>query len=305
MGTSRSATPRTGGVVIVTDSSTCLPPDLTDSLPIRVLPISVYLPEHNGAGPGEEAWPGTGESQPAVADQLSEADEHAELSGANHPFVTEYLGAIESGDAEAAVVVTPAIEFATMFRNAALAAELSLRPCVTLDARTAAGGQALVVLAGAEAAAAGAPLDAVVRVIEEASRRVEVVASLASLEPIRRSEHLPEELLASSPDAGKRSVFRMRDGTVEPIGEPAGIDEALSAIAATVAASASAGIERCTVFHAGAPDLARRLGTLIERVDFVSGFSMAMQVHTGPGVVGAAWIPRSSGGLQPPVTAAG
>jgi hypothetical protein len=25
---------------------------------------------------------------------------------------------------------------------------------------------------------------------------------------------------------------------------------------------------------------------------------MAMQVHTGPGVVGAAWIPRSSGSLQ-------
>jgi fatty acid-binding protein DegV len=185
-----------------------------------------------------------------------------------------------------------------MFRNAALAAELAVRPCVTVDARTAAGGQALVVLAGAEAAAAGAELDEVVRVIEDASRRVEVVASLATLDPLRRSGPVPEEVLASSVSAGSgaRSVFRMRDGNVEPIAEPAGVEEALRAIADAVISSTGGGaIERCTIFHAGAPDLARRLGSLIERVDFVSGFSMAMQVHTGPGVVGAAWIPASSG----------
>jgi DegV family protein with EDD domain len=270
------------GVLIVTDSSTCLPIELTDTLPIRVLPISVYLPEGQGAGPA---------AGPASA--ISEAAEHAELSGANHPFVTEYLEAVEAGDADAAVVVTPAVEFAAMFRNAALAAELAVRPCVTIDARTAAGGQALVVLAGAEAAAAGAGLDDVVRVIEEASRRVEVVASLATLDPIRRSGPLPEEVLAARGGSGARSVFRMRDGTVEPVGSPGGLEETLETIAASVAASSAAGIERCTVFHAGEPELARRLGTLIERVDFVSGFSMAMQVHTGPGVVGVAWIPRA------------
>ncbi|HTX00672.1 MAG TPA: DegV family protein [Acidimicrobiales bacterium] len=269
------------GVVIVTDSSTCLPAELTVALPIRVLPISVYLPEGQGSGPG-----------PELATPISEAAEHAELNGANHPFVTEYLGAIEAGDAEAAVVVTPAIEFAAMFRNAALAAELANRPCITVDARTAAGGQALVVLAGAEAAAGGAALENVVRVIEDASRRVEVVASLASLEPIRRNGPLPEEILASHPSSGARSVFRMRDGTVEPLACPGGPEETLEAIAGAVAASSAGGIERCTVFHAGEPELARRLVTLIQRVDFVSGFSMAMQVHTGPGVVGVAWIPR-------------
>jgi DegV family protein with EDD domain len=270
------------GVVIVTDSSTCLPPELIDLLPIRVLPISVYLPDGQGAGPASDP-----------ASPISEAAEHAELNGANHPFVTEYLAAVEAGDADAAVVVTPAIEFAAMFRNAALAAELSTRPCVTIDARTAAGGQALVVLAGAEAAAGGARLDDVVRVIEDASRRVEVVASLATLEPIRRNGPLPEGLLASPASSGARSVFRMRDGTVEPVGTPGGLEETIQSIATAVASSSAAGIERCTVFHAGEPELARRLGTLIRRVDFVSGFSMAMQVHTGPGVVGVAWIPHN------------
>lgn len=270
------------GVVIVTDSSTCLPAELTDELPIRVLPISVYLPE-DGAAPAGAQGP------------ISEAAEHAELSAANHPFVTEYLAAIEAGGADAAVIVTPAIEFAAMFRNAALAAELSERPCATIDARTAAGGQALVVLAGAHAAAEGAAIEDVIRVIEDASRRVAVVASLATLEPIRRSGPLPEDLLGGEADSGTRSVFRMRDGTVEPIATLDDVEETLQTIAATVAAESPSGIEACTVFHAGAPDLAQRLGSLIERVDFVSGFSRAMQVHTGPGVVGAAWIPRDAG----------
>ena len=127
--------------------------------------------------------------------ELTEAIEDEELQAANHPFVTEYLAAIESPGYDAAVVVTPAIEFATMYRNAALAAELATRPTVTLDARTAAAGQALVVLAGARAAARGASLDEVVRVIEDASRRVELVASLATLGPIRRSGPLPDDVL--------------------------------------------------------------------------------------------------------------
>lgn len=272
------------GVVIVTDSSTCLPVELTDTLPIRVLPISVYLPE-GVAGPAAAQGP------------ISEAAEHAELSAANHPFVTEYLGAIEAGSTDAAVIVTPAIEFAAMFRNAALAAELAERPCATIDARTAAGGQALVVLAGAQAAACGAPLEEVVRVIEDASRRVSVVASLATLDPIRRNGPLPRDLLGEGSSSGSRSVFRMRDGTVEPIATLDTLEQTLETIAATVAAESPAGVEACTVFHADAPDLARRLGSLIERVDFISGFSMAMQVHTGPGVVGAAWIARDAGSV--------
>ena len=33
-------------------------------------------------------------------------------------------------------------------------------------------------------------------------------------------------------------------------------------------------------------------------VDFVCGFSIAMQVHTGRGVVGAAWLPKSTVGVS-------
>lgn len=268
-------------VAVVTDSSTCLPPELVESFNIHVLPISVHLPEGDVPGGLDEdaTW------------ELSAAIEDEELSGANHPFVTEYLEAIELPGYDAAVVVTPAIEFAAMYRNAALAAELSTRPTVTLDARTAAAGQALVVLAGAEAAATGADLDEVVRVVEDASRRVELVASLATLEPIRRSGPLPDDVLPEGEPEGARSVFRMRHGMVEPLESASTTEATLATIVEAYTSSTPGGVERSTVFHSGVPELAAELAAELGGVDFISGFSVAMQIHTGAGVLGAAWLP--------------
>ncbi|HLI16330.1 MAG TPA: DegV family protein [Acidimicrobiales bacterium] len=268
-----------GGVAVITDSSTCIPSELAVRYGIRVLPISVYAADLDGDEDGERL-------------SVLEAVEHEELFGASRPFVTEYLSAIEAPGCDAAVVITPAGEFAAMFRNATLATELANRPAVVVDSRTAAAGQALVVLAAAERAAGGGDLEAVVRASEEASRRVELVASLATLEPIRRSGPVPEAVLRASELSGTRSVFRMRDGAVEPLEAIASGDATLEAIAAAFRASAGPGVERSTVFHAGAPRAASRLEELLGGVDFVCGFSPAMQVHTGAGVVGAAWIPR-------------
>ncbi len=272
-------------VVVVTDSSTCIPSEYAAECGIRVLPINAYLPEEGR--PSDDG--------PELAGELAAAAEREELLGANRPFVTEYLDAIETPGYDAALVVTPAIEFATMFRNANLATELANRPTVTIDTRTAAAGQALVALAGAEAAARGEDLASVVRVVEDASRRVELVASLATLEPIRRSGPVPEEVLQQSDGGGARSVFRMRDGMVEPLGAVSSAEETLETIRCAFRASTLHGVERSAIFHAGAPELAAHLEDLLGGVDFVSGFSPAMQVYTGPGLVGAAWIPAEAG----------
>lgn len=270
-------------VGVITDSSACVPAEFVDDLDIRVLPISVLLSEDGGDSTSE---------LDGGAD-LAEAIALEELAGANHPFVTEYLAAIESPDFDAAVIIAPAIEFATMYRNAALAVEFATRPARAIDARTAAAGQALVVLAGAEAAQRGDSLEDVVKAIEDASRRVEIVASLASLEEIQRSGPVPGDVFDESGAVGTRSLFSMRDGVVEPVGTAASADEALAMIHAVYAERTGKGVERSTVFHAKAPRLAERLGALIGGADFISGFSAAMQVHTGGGVVGVAWIRES------------
>ncbi len=178
-----------------------------------------------------------------------------------------------------------------MFRNASLAAELTSRQAVVVDSRTAAAGEALVVLTGSQAAQAGASLAEVVAAIEGASRMVDLVATLETLDPIRRSHRVPAPVLSGSPLAGVRSLFRMCDGTVELLDEVAGEAAAFERIRTAYLAGGGAGSAWSTVFHADSPDAAERLCGILGDVDFVSGFSAAMQVHTGPGVIGAAWIP--------------
>jgi DegV family protein with EDD domain len=275
-------------VGLVTDSSTCLPPALVASLGIRVVPVTVHLPGADRIDGQEAAEPG--ENPDCLSSRISEAVQRDQYVRSSHPFITDYLAAIEDVDADTVVVVTPAMEFAGMYRNASLAAELAARTAVTIDSRTAAAGQALVVLSGAEAAAAGGSLDEVVRAVEDACRRVDLVASLDTLVPISRSHRVPAPALRAAELEGMRSVFRMRGGTVEPLGATSTTEESLRTIAKEWNASGVPSEERTTVFHADCPDLADRLCALIGTVDFVSGFSAAMQIHTGQGVVGAAWL---------------
>ena len=268
-------------VRLVTDSSTCLPAVLVEQLAIRVVPVTVHLP-------GADRVDGTDH----LSGRISEAVERDQFVRSSHPFITDYLAAIEEADADEVVIVTPAMEFAGMYRNASLATELAARSAVTIDSRTAAAGQALVVLCGAEAAAGGASLDEVVRVVEDASRRVDLVASLETLVPIRRSRRVPAPALRVAELEGMRSVFRMRSGVVEPLGSTSTTDQSLETIAKEWSAATNGTPEKATVFHADCPELAERLRSLLGSVDFVSGFSAAMQIHTGQGVVGAAWLPR-------------
>lgn len=268
---------------MVTDSSTCLPQALLDKLSVGVVPVSVHLP-------GADSVDGSDQ----LSRRISEAVERDQYVRSSQPFITDYLAAIEEAGCEEVAVVTPAMEFAGMYRNASLAAELTPRRAVVVDSRTAAAGQALVVLAGAELAATGAPLEAVVGRIEEASRRVDLVATLQTLAPIRRSRRVPAPALAGAQEADDvRSLFRMRNGTVEPLGEAAGEQEAIERIAEEFRRAGASRAEHSTVFHADCPEAADRLCRVLGEVDFVSGFSAAMQLHTGPGVVGAAWLPAA------------
>lgn len=272
-----------GRVAVVTDSSTCLPATLIDKLGIVTVPVTVHLPDADGVDGSDQ-----------LSRRISEAVERDQYVRSSHPFITDYLAAIEESGCDEVVIVTPAMEFAGMFRNASLAAELTSRRAVVVDSRTAAAGEALVVLTGAEVASSGGSLAAVIAAIEEASRRVHLVATLATLDPIRRSHRVPAPVLSGQPLAGVRSLFAMHDGTVELLGEVAAEKEAFEHIRAAYLVGGGPTSERSTVFHADSPDAAERLCQILGEVDFVSGFSAAMQLHTGPGVIGAAWLPRAA-----------
>jgi len=264
--------------VLITDSSSCIPPDLARTHAIRIVPILLHIG-------GDEYRDGV-DLEPAA---LYEALERGLPVKSAAPSPLDYLEAVEEAGDRPAVIVTPASEFTRMHHHALLAAELAGRGVTVVDSRAAAAAHGLVVLAAAEAA--GTAVDDVVAAAEEASWRAELVACLESLDQLRQSGHVPAVALELASGLGVRPVFRMRRGTAERVALPRSEHAALSRIAREWRAGGGPDASSSAVFHAGRPERARALcEELGMSPTLITEFSAAMAVHTGPGVTGVAWL---------------
>ena len=266
-------------VTLVTDSSACLPEQVVARLPaVAVLPIMIHL--ESG-----DIRDGMGEAGPLVYRALA----RGETVKSSAPSPLEYLAAIEQSDGDV-VVITPATEFTAMYRSAAVAAEISGPRVSVVDSRTAAAAHGLVVLAAAEVGAAGGTAGEVVRAAEDAGRRAELVAALDGVDFIKRSGRVPPVALELAHRLGIRPVFRLRAGSVERLGVPRSLPAALRRIRKEAVADGLTSSSGSFVFHAAAPERAEELRTLLGTVGGATEFSPSMGIHTGPGVVGVAWL---------------
>lgn len=259
---------------IVTDSSACLPGAGVRGN-VLVVPIGIRTAD-------EELRDGA----PGAAERVYRALRDGEQVKSTAPTPLEYLGAVERSGAESVLIVTPAAEFTGMRRAASLAADLAEVPVRVLDCRTAAAAQGLVVRAAAARAKGG--VDAALEAARQAAARVDLVATLESVKHLRRSGRVPAMALDLARRLGVRPVFRLEEGAVRRLAVPRSERGALDRVAAEWEAGGGDG-GRSVVFHASAPDrashLAERLG-----VTEVWEFSPSMGIHTGPGVVGVAWL---------------
>jgi fatty acid kinase fatty acid binding subunit len=269
-------------VSIVTDSSACLGPSWGEALPVRVLPIAIHMPDGDLLD-GDPAAPGT------VYEQLN----REEAVKSSPPSPLDYLAATEETDADAAVIITPASEFTVMYRHAQAAAGVARVPVAVVDSRTAAAAQGLVVLTACEAASGGASVEEVVSAAEAAARRAELVAVLGGVEVLRRSGHVEPVLLDVSTGVGVQPIFRLKAGGVQRLGVSRSRDAALRRVKTEAEDLGLTDAARSMVFHASARDRAEQLVALLGGTDDVTEFSPSMGIHTGPGVVGVAWLGRT------------
>jgi fatty acid kinase fatty acid binding subunit len=270
-------------VALITDSSACLPAREPHALeaphePVHVVPIVIHLSDGDILG-----------DTPAAADRVYDALRRKEPVKSSAPSAVEYLAAIEETRSDDIVVITPAEEFTTMYRNACVAADLAGERVAVVDSRTAAAAQGLVVLEAAEAAAAGGSLQDVAHVAEDAAGRAELVAAMEGLEYIRKSGRVPPAALGLARHLGVRPVFRLQGGTVERLGVPRSPQSAISRVAHEARTRGFREAERSVLFHAADPDRADALGAMLG-LEESTEFSPSMGIHTGPGVVGVAWL---------------
>ncbi|HEX6311244.1 MAG TPA: DegV family protein, partial [Acidimicrobiia bacterium] len=164
-----------------------------------------------------------------------------------------------------------------------------------VDTLTAAGAEALVVLAAARAASAGASLDEVELVAKQVIEQVRLIATVPSLDHLVRSGRVPNIAGWAGRRLGINPLFEFGGGKVRALRPALSFDAALDRIVGQFRRSAPAeGRAHVVALHAAAPDAAAQL---LERVEqhvepasaFVGEFGPVMVVHTGPGLVGLAW----------------
>jgi len=267
-------------VTILTDSAAALPRDLADRHAISVVPMWLNV---DGEAYHEGDIP--------LGELLGRADVKT-----SSPTPGEFESAArEHLAADGELICTVASSMSATYDAAVLGTrELDDRVRV-LDTGTAAGAEALVVLAAADAAEHGAALEGVADAARQAASEVRLVATLPSLEHLVRSGRVPNIAGRAGRLLGIAPMFEFRNGRARPLRPAIGVPAALDRMVAAVRRDRRPDSRlHVAALHAEAEDaasdlLARVSSTVEPATAFVASFGSVMIVHTGPGLIGLAW----------------
>ncbi|HWC66721.1 MAG TPA: DegV family protein [Acidimicrobiales bacterium] len=267
-------------VAVVTDSGAGLSAPTAAAHGVTLVPIWIHLD-------GREARDGEiGLSEVLAAPEVS-------TSGPSPGEFEQAIAAVLADHAEVLVVTVAASLSST--NSAARLGAGGFGPRVrVLDSATAAGGQALVALAAARAAAEGAALATVETRAREAMERVRLVASLATYDYLVRSGRVPGVAAWAANRLSVRPMFELRGGAPRAVRPVRGANDVERLVTACAAEQEAGARLHAIAMHAGAPERAELLAAAVRaRVQpamlLVEPFGAAMVAHTGPGLLGLAW----------------
>lgn len=277
-------------VAVITDSQCCIPTHLAEELGITVLPFTLQMD-------GTLYRDGVDLTPQEFYELLPRLSQPATTSAVSPGAFLEALGEL-SREADGVLIVTISSTMSATYNNARLAAESfrDLRVEV-LDSRTAAMAQGLAVLEVARAARRGASLEECLRQGRELCDSAELFAYISTFEYLRKSGRVNAVTALAAEALSIKPVFRFKDGEAVLAARKRSPDKARRFISARVREYHELrGPLSVAVFHASALEEAEELADLIrdgvetrEEI-IISQFTPVMGCHTGPGVVGAAFI---------------
>lgn len=282
-----------GCVGIVTDSTVCLPREVTEGLGMEIVPLrfihegKVYVDgvdispeEMYRILPGAEKLPIT--SAPAPGDYYDALERAAE----RHSSI---------------LVITISAKFSTMFDSARAAVEMMMekgrRATIdVLDCGTAAGAQGLIVLAAARSAAAGEGLVEVTEAARSVMAKTSLVAFVDTLYYLVKGGRVPKAVGWANTVMKIRPIFQ-----IKPLSGEANVmkiartrADAVEQLLGVVKKAAKGKAIHAMVMHSSAlveaEDLRDRLLSELRcNESYISDFTPAMGIHSGPGVLGIAF----------------
>jgi DegV family protein with EDD domain len=272
---------------IVTDTDCSLPPDLAARHGIRQVAINLHFGDETVRAV-EEIDDGGLFMRIAQAGRLP-------TSSAPSPgqFAEAYRDAYTAG-ADGVICFCVSSKGSATFAAAQSACDLLPgRDIAVIDTRSATMAQGFMVLAAAEAAAAGASKDEIIAGAKSIGRRTHMFAALASLHYLALSGRVTGLTAGMAELLDIRPVLTMRGGGLEMLERVRTERKSWSRVLDRITeAAAGHPIERMAIVHSDARTRAARFEQLLrERIPYpgeiiVADLTPGLSVVSGPGLVG-------------------
>ncbi len=274
---------QTPAVAVVTDSTAYLPSGAADALGIRVVPLQVIV------GGGVRA-----EGAEIGPDEVAEALRRGHAVSTSRPsptlFAAIYREAFAAG-ASSVVSVHISAEMSGTLDAARLAAGGVDGEVLIVDSRSVGMGMGFAVLAGADAAQAGAHADAVVDAVNRTLAATQAFFYVDTLEFLRRGGRIGAARALLGSALSVKPLLCLREGRIEPLERVRTSVKAMARLQDIAVEAAGDDPVSVAVHHLAAPtraeELAQALDLRLPKLDelVTTEAGAVVGAHTGPGML--------------------
>lgn len=268
-------------VVVVTDSSARLPPDLLAHWDIRVVPLHVLVD-------GDDLRDGIDD----VPADLYQRPQVSTAGASPAELARTYRTALADSDGDGVVAVHLSTALSSTVGAAQHAAAEFGGAVRVIDSKSAGMGTGFVALAGARAARTGAQLDEVVAQAESAASRVSAYIVVQRLDNLRRSGRIGAAASWLGTALAVKPLLRIDDGKLVLAQRVRTSSKATAAMIEQVLETVGERRAALAVQHvdnpAGAADVAATLASALPACGraVVTDLGPVLGVHLGSGAVG-------------------
>lgn len=275
-------------VRIVTDSACDLPEPLCEELGIEVVPLTIRFGDREFVDRKEL-------STDAFWRELEASSVLPETSAPSVGAFEETFRRLADDGADGIVCINLSARLSATMQSAQVAAKAldGQTPVKIIDSLSASMGIGNLALYAARRARAGASLDEIVNEVETRRHHGHVFAALDTLEYLRKGGRIGGAQAMLGSMLSIKPIISVVEGAVEPAGRVRTRSKALRFLVDQIPTGK---VELISVLHADAPDLDEFLAMLTPAVPdaevIVGKIGPVIGVHTGPRVMGIAWIDR-------------
>lgn len=273
-------------VRIVTDSASDLPQQLVDQHGIEIVALTIRF--------GEEEFVDRKDlSTDEFWTKLEQSSDLPETAAPSVGAFEETFRRLADNGATGIVCVNLSARLSATMQSAQVASKAIEGDCpiAVVDSKNASMGIGILTLRAAQRAEEGADVATIVAELESLRERVRVMATLDTLEYLRKGGRIGGAQAMLGSMLSIKPVIDVQDGAVEQGGKVRTRSKALRFLADHVPDTP---LEALSILHANAPDIDEFSAMIAPKhpeTEIIQGkIGAVIGVHTGPRVVGVSWI---------------